>query len=138
MLTLLETQNAINALDTPEDVIRNACLKIIFNNTKIPDNESDRKVWGEYFLNTIPTQFDKDPDAALVMQGLSVALASIAIAVVEKGKEVTMLQVLQKMVMGDFISAVRGKFSRRMSTDPEGALSDLVEMIRGLENAKPK
>jgi hypothetical protein len=125
MLTLLETTNAIKALDTDKDVIINACIEMLISHYH-PDGERNESSVSKAIVKTYAPLLQPEEFLFCAARVLSLS----AIILVKEGAEAEMLSTLHKMIHREYMGALIPMLKKRFEKDPAKALQGLMTMIR--------
>jgi hypothetical protein len=131
MLTLTETIDAIKSLDTPFDVIEQACKKVVEKDKK----KTTDKI--EIMLEIMETYENRIPihEFVEIAARLSAHVAAIAVA---PGKEAEMLATILGITREVYVETLSRKYMIMMKTDPERAIESLMNMLENIANRGPK
>ena len=123
MLTITETIDAINAIDTDPDVLRNAMHKLLA--IKVPMDSRAIAI-------DIIEKYAKNLEAHEFISVLCLALGSVAASACRADKLQTMIDTVNSMVTKVFMQSRKTAFFAQLNTDPDKALDTLEQMFSEL------
>ena len=132
MLTLLETTDAIRALDTDNDIIRQACLQVAnVTSTVTNAKELEDKILDDYLFN---------PNSALTIpdfiSGLTACVVVTLTASCYEGQEVQLLHDYQKQFVSDYAESLMILMRKKTKNNPAEAIERMVNLIRQFKELK--
>jgi thiamine phosphate synthase YjbQ (UPF0047 family) len=123
MLTITETVDAINAIDTDNDIVLGACKRILGLDTQ-PKGATPRDI-AQLIVNTLQPYSAKDG-----LSALSIAIASSAIALAEPGHETDLLKDLLGEISHYFTQSMMHRLMKKFGENPDEAMAELLQMVR--------
>lgn len=126
MLTITETIDAINKLNTDPDIILGACKRILnpenfFGKQELTHEQIAMEITHKYMNGSIPAS-----DVVRgILNALVVAMASGAIP----GHELDLLTGVQKSLASSFGKAAAVMFSIRMKENPDAAKAEILNLL---------
>lgn len=130
MLTLFETTKAIKSLDTPEDVIKEACRQVL-------NQDQDKSSLSHHELaKDISLTYYKKVKLADLMIAAAIITGHIAGVISKAGEEKALLDGLYGFIKDEFVEAISTRLLEKFRGDPEAALNDLLRRARALN--KPR
>ena len=123
MLTLLETTNAIQALDTEPDIIAGACKKVLGQDHEVA--QEPREIAREI----INTYIDKVLPKNLCIAGALIA-GRVAGVMTKQGKEIEMAKHLSEIMFGEIIEISHHRLAKLAETDLEVAIKGLIAQLQ--------
>lgn len=130
MLTLLETTTAIKTLNTDQDVIINACTKILVSHfLKGADQEANINAVATAIMKTYGTELDP----VQFMMSCCRVLGISAGVLVDVGKEAELMEHLHKAIVIDYIQTLGNKFKEKLKDNPIEALASLLKIVEQIE-----
>lgn len=136
MLTLLETTNAIKALDTEMDVIRSACNEILYFGLKsrLGPDATEEAIAQDMALQYGATVDDKRK----LLMSFCHAVGFTAAFLCKPGHETDLVSNIIEQITETFTTMRAKKLAQLRLTDPEEAARQLLAMLTTLHEDKSK
>lgn len=123
MLTLLETTEAIQTLNTESDIIAGACRKILGQDKEAPQEPHD------ILIEILDTYLDKVPPKHLCIAGALLA-GRVAGAMVNPGAEIEVTKNLSELIFNEILEVSHIRLNRLAKTDPNTAVQNLITQLQ--------
>ena len=130
MLTITETVDAINAIDTDKDVLLGACKKVLGIKSTATDSETIAKEIIETYSSRLPT--------ADLITTLCTVTGVVAAGAANPNEEMKVLKIALECVTDIFMSVSAKRFANRMREDPDAAFDQLMRLLERVAEIKPK
>lgn len=130
MLTITETVDAINKLNTDPDIILGACKRILnpesfFGKQELTPKQITMEITNKYMDGSIP--------ASDVVRGILNALVVAMVRGAIPGHEFDLLTGIQKSLTSSFCKAAAVMFSISMRENPDAAKAEILNLLDKLK-----
>lgn len=134
MLTLLETTNAIKKLDTEPDVIRAACMEVLYFGLK---SRLGPDATHEAIAQDIALEYGAHvPDKGKLLIAFCMAAGFTAAFLCKPGHEIPLVSSMMDQIRETFTTMRAKKLAMLRVTDPEEATRQLLAMLAQRGNDK--